>query len=494
MIQAYAVQQVRDAEAALLAGLADGELMARAATGLAEIIGARAQQRAAHRVVVLVGGGNNGGDALYAAAQLADRLRVDVVTVTGQPHAGGAAAVTQAGLPMHRLAADADSLPDQVTEVFRDADLVVDGLLGIGGRSGLRGAMAALAGAVVPTSYVIAVDLPSGADPMGLERLDCALFADETVTFGVPKPVHLLPATEPAVGRLSVIDIGLQMPASLPPAVQRLERGDVGSWWPVPGPGDDKYSRGVLGVVAGGESYPGAAVLCTSAAAQAGAGMVRYVGPPTPTYHVLHACPEVVPGPGRVQAWVLGPGVDAGDDSDAGAAQVAAIREALAAAEPCVVDAGALELLTDRREAATLLTPHAGELARLLSRLAEHGEVHREQVRADPVGHARWAAELTGCTVLLKGSTTVVASPDPAHPVRVQADAPSWLATAGAGDVLAGLCGTLLAAGLSPGDAGALAALVHGEAAHRANPGGPVRAAAVADAIPSTVSHLLALG
>lgn len=491
MIQAYAVQQVRDAEAALMAGLPDGELMARAASALAELTWTRAQQRGAHSVVVLAGGGNNGGDALYAAAQLADRLRVDVVTVTDQPHAGGVDAVAQAAVPVHRVAEDADSLPDQVTGLLREADLVLDGLLGIGGRSGLRGGMAALAAAVVPGSYIIAVDLPSGADPMGLQRLDVALFADETVTFGVPKPVHLLPATESAVGRLSVVDIGLQISASLSPAVQRFERSDVRSWWPVPGPGDDKYSRGVLGVVAGGETYPGAAVLCTSAAVLAGAGMVRYVGPPTPTDHVLHVCPEVVPGPGRVQAWVLGPGVDAGDDSDAGAAQVTAIREALASAQPCVVDAGALELLTGRREAPTLLTPHAGELARLLSRLAEHGDVTRQQVQADPVSHARRAAELTGCTVLLKGSITVVASPDPDDPVRVQADAPSWLATAGAGDVLAGLCGTLLAAGLPPSDAGALAALVHGEAAHRANPGGPVRASAVSHAIPSTVAHLL---
>ena len=166
---------------------------------------------------------------------------------------------------------------------------------------------------------------------------------------------------------------------------------------------------------------------------------------------------------------------------------------------PSVVDAGALELLASwqrsghrRCEAPTLLTPHAGELARLLTGL-EGGEVTREQVEADRIGYARRAAATTGAVVLLKGATTLVVDPDPAVPVRTQADAPCWLATAGSGDVLAGLCGALLASGVSPRDAGAVGALVHGVAAHRANPGGPVRALAVARALPGTVAALLAV-
>lgn len=492
VIQAWSVQQVRDAESELMARLPEGELMRRAASGLAEVTWARAQQRDARTLVALVGGGHNGGDALYAAAQLADRLRVSVVTVTATPHAGGAAAVHEAGVPVHPVFGDADSLPGQVQALLGDADLVLDGLLGIGGRAGLTGVMAVLAQAVPNTAYVLAVDLPSGADPAGLERLGTAMLADETVTFGVPKPVHLLPATEPAVGRLSVVDIGLSMSGT--PVAQRLERSDVAGLWPVPDREDHKYSRGVVGVVAGGESYPGAAVLCTGAAAQAGAGMVRYAGPPTPTQHVLYAAPEVVPGRGRVQSWVLGPGVDASDDSDAGQAQVQAIRDALASAQPCLVDAGALELVQGPREAPLLLTPHAGELARLLSRLDPGHPVDRGTVEADPVGSARRASALTGATVLVKGSSTLVVDPDPEAPLRVQSDAPFWLATAGAGDVLAGLAGTLLAAGVSTGEAGALAALVHGVAAHRANPGGPLRATSVLHAIPSTVAYLLTVG
>lgn len=491
MIEAWTVQQVRDAESDLMSGLPEGELMRRAAAGLADVVRRRARSREARSLVALVGGGNNGADALYAAAHLAERLRVSVVTVTDTPHQGGVAAARETDVPVHQVPHDADELPEQVRTLVGEADLVLDGLLGIGGRGGLRGAMAALADAVPSTAYVIAVDLPSGADPAGLERLGAAVSADETVTFGVPKPVHLLPATLPAVGRRSVVDIGLRMTGV--PAVRQLEPADVAGLWPVPGPGDDKYSRGVVGVVAGGDAYPGAAVLCTGAAAQAGAGMVRYVGPPAATDHVLHACPEVVPGHGRVQAWVLGPGVDAGDNSDAGAAQVRAVRDALESDTPCLVDAGALELINGPRSAPTLLTPHAGELARLLSRLDPSRPVDRAAVEADPVGSVRRAADLSSATVLLKGSTTLVAEPGGEAPLWAQSEAPFWLATAGAGDVLAGLAGTLLAAGLEPGVAGALATLVHAEAAARANPGGPVRATTLSHAIPVTVAHLLTM-
>ncbi len=164
-----------------------------------------------------------------------------------------------------------------------------------------------------------------------------------------------------------------------------------------------------------------------------------------------------------------------------------------------VVDAGGLDLLDAavlraRADAVTLLTPHAGECARLLTRLGSEGEVSREQVQARPLAHARALAGLTGATVLLKGATTLVVPPGDDATAWSQADAPAWLATAGAGDVLAGLLGTLLAAGLPADLAGALGALVHGVAADRANPGGPVRALAVAHGIPAAVAHLLGRG
>lgn len=491
MIQAYSVDSVRAAEVTLMARLPEGELMRRASTGLAEVVRARAEQLGARTVVVLVGPGNNGGDALYAAATLGQEPAVAVVQVAARPHPGGLEAVRHAGVPVHVVDPDSHDLAlgQDVRTALAEADVVVDGLLGIGGTAGLRGAMAAVVDAIGPDAYVMAVDLPSGADPAGLEPLRDAVFADETVTFGVPKPVHLLPATEPAVGRLTVVDIGLELPG--PAAVERLEFADVQELWPVPGPDDDKYSRGVLGVVAGGEVFPGAAVLTTVSAVEAGAGMVRYVGPQTPTKLVLRAVPEVVIRPGRVQAWVLGPGFDPEDTSVRGRVQTRAVHRALESDEPCVVDAGALDLLLGRRAAPTLLTPHAGELARLLTRLVGGPETERADVQADPVRHARMAAEVTGAVVLLKGASTVLVGPGAHDPVRVQSDAPAWLATAGAGDVLAGICGVLLAAGLTPLDAGSLGALVHGVTADRVNPGGPVRALAVAHGIPSTVAYLL---
>ena len=248
--------------------------------------------------------------------------------------------------------------------------------------------------------------------------------------------------------------------------------------------------------MAGGESYSGAAVLSVTAAAEAGCGMVRYVGTPTPTALVRAAVPEAVHGPGRVQAWVVGPGLDVASRAAGAKAQLDVAREALAGPEPVVVDAGGLDLLDAevlqaRSDAVTLLTPHAGECARLLTRMSSTGEVTREQVEARPLAHARALAEVTGATVLLKGATTLVVPPGADSTVWSQCDAPPWLATAGAGDVLAGLLGTLLAAGLPADVAGALGALVHGVAAEQANPGGPVRALAVAHGIPAAVAHLL---
>jgi hydroxyethylthiazole kinase-like uncharacterized protein yjeF len=484
VISAWDAADVRAAESALMATLPSGELMARAAQGLAEVAEARLAETGGSQVVALVGPGNNGGDALYAAARLArDGHRVAAVHGPWPVHEGGRATAEQAGVEVLDGSGDAWRAP------LADADLVLDGLLGIGGRPGLPAEAQPWADAIPDDAYVLAVDLPSGQDPAGECASPDAVFADETVTFGVPKPVHLLPATEPATGRLTVVDIGLTV--ETPPAVQRLTRDDVPRLWPVPGAGDDKYSRGVVGVVAGGEQYTGAAVLTCTAAVCSGAGMVRYLGPQRPTELVRARVPEAVVGDGQVQAWVIGPGVDTTAAGAGAQEQVEAAARALAGDLPVLLDAGGLDLVQGQRLAPTLLTPHAGELARLLTRL-QGRDVSRHDVEAAPVASARLAADLTNATVLLKGATTLVVPPTASgQPVRSQNDAPAWLATAGAGDVLAGLAGTLLAAGLDPLDAGSLAALVHGVAADDANPGGPVRALAVAHGIPATVAALL---
>ncbi|WP_061962324.1 NAD(P)H-hydrate dehydratase [Demequina flava] len=266
--------------------------------------------------------------------------------------------------------------------------------------------------------------------------------------------------------------------------------------WPRPGATDDKYSRGVVGVIAGSEAYPGAAALVVSGAARAGAGMVRYVGPMRAQDLVLHHRPEVVvhdPGDTaetlpRAQAWVVGSGVADYPEQDA------AIGSAMAAGAPLVVDAGALETVAKARaagarEAASdrvLLTPHAGELARTLQALRH--DVTIEDVSADRAGHARLLAETSRAAVLLKGSRTVIVSPGGAT-IELP-EAPAWLATAGSGDVLAGIAGAALASGMNAAEAGACAAWVHAAAAEAASAGGPIVALDIARAVPGVLASL----
>lgn len=473
-----------------MAGLEEDVLMSRAAFGLAAVASSRLGGTGGRQVVAMVGAGNNGGDALYAAALLAEQgAAVSVVNVAETVHEGGLRAAREAGaLVLNAFGAHAD--PRSAVSLALDgAELLIDGIVGIGGRPGLSSQIDGLLREISSRAYVLAVDLPSGADPDGEVESQYCVHADETVTFIAPKPVHLLPATEPVVGRLTILDIGVEIGG--PPVVERVTPDDISRLWPRPGPADDKYSRGVLGIVAGGESYTGAALLAVTAAVCSGAGMVRYIGPPAPTLLVRSQVPEAVHGEGKVQAWLVGPGVDLDDQSTEGQAQRAAAQSALDSGLPCVVDAGGLELIVEPRSTPTLLTPHAGELARLLTRL--DGPVDRATVTAAPMAHARHLADLTNSTVLLKGATTLVVSPSSSGlPVRSQAEAPPWLATAGSGDVLAGLAGTLLASGLSPQDSGSVAALVHGLAGDAANPGGPVRALGVAQAIPGVVAALLA--
>jgi NAD(P)H-hydrate repair Nnr-like enzyme with NAD(P)H-hydrate dehydratase domain len=208
---------------------------------------------------------------------------------------------------------------------------------------------------------------------------------------------------------------------------------------------------------------------------------------------VLSARPEVVVGAGRVQAWVAGSGVD--PDDQARLADVAAVLAETRQGVPAVLDAGALAAIDGPLGPHVVLTPHAGELATLLSALGRPAT--REQVEDAPLDHARAVHELTGATVLLKGATTVVVGPGV---VLTQADGTGWLATAGSGDVLAGLLGALLAGCADriaedqalPARLAAAAALVHGRAAHTACPGGPVAALDLARALPATIAQVLA--
>jgi hydroxyethylthiazole kinase-like uncharacterized protein yjeF len=468
MRTAYSVEMVRAAERELMARLPDGTLMQRAAAGLAAACADVLGKVYGSRVVLLVGSGDNGADALYAGARLAKRGAgvTAVLLAPDRTHPGGLAALRRAGGRAVRG-------PETAEAALRRADLVVDGIVGIGGKGGLRPDAAALVDVVGETrAAVVAVDLPSGVEAGTGEVRGAAVRADLTVTFGAHKPGLLVDPAREYAGSVRLVDIGLALPGEA--ELEALQHADVAALLPVPGAGSDKYRRGVVGIAAGSSRYPGAAVLAVAGALRGGAGAVRYVGPAGDA--VLARFPETLVSTGRpqeagrVQAWVVGPG--AGDD----AGTVAAVLEADV---PVLVDADGLRL-ADRgavraRRAPTLLTPHAGEAAALLG-------VPREEVEGARLASVRELAERYGATVLLKGSTTLVASPG-GGPVRVNSTGTGWLATAGSGDVLSGLAGSLLAAGLDAPDAGSVAAYLHGLAGRRAAGGAPVGAHDVAEAV-----------
>ncbi len=457
----FTAQQIRDAEAPLLASLPDGFLMRRAAFGLATAIIREFGPVAGRTVCAVVGSGDNGGDALWAATFLRRR-------------GAGAAAILLNPAKAHPKALTAFlRAGGRIVETLPAAtDLVIDGVVGISGSGPLRPNAAEVFAAVEQAGVpVVAVDLPSGVDVhtgvAGGPHVKPAL----TVTFGGLKPVHAFGAC----GRVELVDIGLDLPTS---SVVGFDAADVAARWPVPGRADDKYTQGVTGVMAGSSTYPGAAILCSGAAVAAHSGMVRYAG--SAAAEVVSHWPEVIATPshataGRVQAWVVGPGL--GTDETA----VAALCFALDTELPVIVDADALTILASHpelvvdRQAPTVVTPHAGEFARLAG--APPGE--------DRIADTRRLADRLGATVLLKGNVTVIAEPGSGS-VYLNVAGSSWAATAGSGDVLSGVIGALLASGLPPGEAAAAAAFVHARAAEvSARDPGPAP-------VPTSASRILA--
>jgi ADP-dependent NAD(P)H-hydrate dehydratase / NAD(P)H-hydrate epimerase len=480
MRHAYQVAAVRTAERALMDLLPPGALMRRAAAGLASACTSLLARHPGHvygaRVLVLAGPGDNGGDALYAGALLARRgAAVTAIAAGPKAHEGGTAELRAAGGRILSQLAEATR-----DDLFARADLIIDGLLGIGGRSGLREPLAGLAGqAAAAEATVVAVDLPSGIDADTGSVDGVAVRADVTVTFGAIKPGLLIDPGARYAGALDFVDIGLGPYLTSPPAALAPQRDDIAGLLPRPGPESDKYRRGVVGLLAGSDRFAGAAVLATGGAVRGGAGMVRVVTGQAPAAAIRQKWPEAVltvhPGApgwdllgsvGRVQAWVAGPGMGTGPDA------VARLAAVLGTDLPVLVDADGLTILSQAggllpRAAPTLITPHAGELARLLG-------TDGAAVEARRLEHARRAAAELGVTVLLKGSTTVIAPAREDQPLLVNPTGTSWLATAGTGDVLSGLAGALLAQGLAPAQAGLAAAYLHGLAARlAADPGTP---------------------
>lgn len=490
MRSAHTVSVVREAEAALLARLPEGALMRRAAFGLAVECARLLPRVYGARVVLLVGGGDNGGDALHAGAFLAARGASVFAVLAGRgAHQGGVEALRAAGGRAYAFSGDGS--------VLFDADLIVDGLVGIGGRGGLREPHATLAVlAANAPAPVVAVDLPSGVDADTGEVAGHAVRADLTVTFGTRKPGLFVDPGAERAGRVVFVDIGLgpELPA---PALVRPQAVDIAALLPRPGAESDKYRRGVLAVRAGSDRYRGAAVLTVGGALRTGVGMVRYEGGERAVDQVLARWPETVAsvleplhstnlGPGRVSAVAIGPGrgTHRANADELGAvleSEVSVLADADAITLLSGEDGRDLADLVREREAPTLLTPHAGELARLLG-------ADRADVEARRLEHAVRAADDLGCTVLLKGSTTVIASPG--APVVANPTGTPLLATAGTGDVLSGAAGALLAGGLSAANAAMCAAYLHGRAAVLARGGAPISASDLLEGLPLAIREV----
>ena len=454
-------------------------------------------------VLLLVGGGHNGADTLLAGGLLSHSgCAVTAVLATEHPHPVALEEARSHGVTVYGAGYRSDGAEDwdsaeavaAVEAFLARGGLVLDGLTGIGATGPLRPDAVALIAPLVAAGApgrrplrVIAVDLPSGTGVDDGTVDGPVLAADCTVTFTCLKGCLCLPPARHLCGAVEVVPLGLPAPTSRPIARRPVD-GALGDYLtrvvPEPGANDHKYTRGVVGLWAGSETYPGAAVLAASGAVLAGAGMVRLTAPRRVEDLVLAARPEVVPAAGRSQALVLGPGVDPADTvradelrevlrptlapaRDSGGGRVAdgartgeeasdGATGAVPAGAPAVVDAGALSILTElldeglRCTPRHVLTPHAGEAAALLTALADSEtpeetarQWNRERVEAHPAHAVREICRLSGATVLLKGATTLIAAPH--HPLVSVDSGPGWMATAGSGDVLAGVLGAVLA-------------------------------------------------
>ena len=477
----FTADQIRAAEAPLLAAQAHpDQLMQSAAHAVFEAAeamlgGSAGSAGSAGRVLVLAGPGGNGGDALYAGAELALAGQgVDALLTAGHAQQRALAAFSNAGGQV------LETLPDSSAEYA----LAIDGITGIGGFGGLREELADVV-RWLRRVRVLAVDVPSGVDADTGEAGELHITADATVTFGGWRRAHAL---APECGVQLLANIGLpgrplhaELLDTMPewahdgPTLVLANRAVADpQGWPdtlsplpaapvqdvTPGPADDKYSGGVVGIRAGSAGYPGAAVLTVSGAVMATPAMVRYAGPEADG--VVRVRPEVVvtrrlEDAGRVQAWVFGPGAGTGEE---------AARElawALKQQVPLLIDADGLTLITQHehlrqavasREEPTVLTPHDGEF----SRLREAAGV-RKSTRFEET--LELAATLRA-TIVRKGRITLIAPEDDPNLIHAVDAGHSWAATPGSGDVLAGIMGAHVALSAALAEQAAAAEVVTG--------------------------------
>lgn len=428
--------QTRAAEdAAIAAGTSIEMLMERAGAAVAEVA-----WRVAGPVetVVLCGPGNNGGDGYVVARLLAER--------------GAAVRVARLGAPTTEVARRAAARWDGPTIALADAKpaaLLIDGLFGTGLKRGLdTDAAATLSYLVERSARTIAIDLPSGIETDSGRVLGAVPRFDVTVALGAMKPAHRLQPAAALCGRVVVGEIGLELSSAM---LREIARPVLTA----PTPEDHKYSRGKVLVVGG--TMGGASLLAAMAAQRAGAGYVELAGDPggdAPHALVRRAWRESALEDDRVGAVVIGPGL--GLDAQARAR----LDTVLASGRRLVIDADALTLVGKARHdrlKGAVITPHWGEFVRLFG-----------DDKTDRLRQARAAAVASGAIVLLKGADSIVAHPD--GRAGVAPLAPGWLASAGTGDVLAGIVGAMLAGGRDPFDAAQAGMWLHAEAARRAGP------------------------
>ncbi|MFQ8431982.1 NAD(P)H-hydrate dehydratase [Amaricoccus sp. W119] len=462
--------QMRAADQATIAGGIPGiDLMEAAGRAVAEAAKAMAPDGL---VLVLCGPGNNGGDGFVAARLLAEAGRPVHLALLGPRETlrGDAAIAAERWHgPVHPASPDLPS-----------AALVIDALFGVGLDRPIEGSAAEIVAAVnASATPVLAVDVPSGLDADSGQPTGPVIAADATVTFFRKKPGHLLEPGRSLRGTLELAHIGIVDAVLAETGIEGYE--NVPALWdaalPRPSGVAHKYTRGHVAVVSGPATRTGAARLAAEAALRAGAGLVTVASPGSALMvnaaHLTAVMLTRMDGPEdltdlladtRYTAAVLGPGMGAGP------AERAITEAALAARPALTLDADALTQFAEmpdrlfaaiaERAAPVVLTPHAGEFARLFPDLAKH-PLKTERARA--------AAARSGAVLVLKGADTVIAAPD--GRLVINANAPPWLATAGSGDVLAGITGGLLAQGMPALEAAEAAVWMHGAAANEIGPG-----------------------
>ncbi len=521
LVPLFTGTQVREAERPLLEAGHGPALMQKAASGLAAEVARSLRGRGriyGARVTALIGPGKNGGDALYALSRLRRRgVRTRAVLVAQRCHEAALADFQKAGGLVDESVPEAqDVIIDAVlgTGALRRADpLAIPGL-----EAALRGARAQATGCGDSRPEVIACDIPSGVNAdTGEVMSDYGLVADRTVTFGAVKLGLVTGAGAVLSGQIHRVDIGLG--PHLPETSARLletpsswDRTDTAGAAPPDARGigsaaadsaasgatvspnavsairprgldgqDHKYRRGVLHVVAGSAQYPGAAQLSVAAAVTTGTGMVTLDSHAQVSARVTAAHPEVVAqrtekALQRATAVALGPGLEGS------AAEQESLERALdwslSGGGPVVVDASGIGMLSPERlqpgvlTQDIVLTPHAGELRALISRIERMRgtSILGEEDSGSPVASAQAVAVYSGAVILLKGAGTVIADPDGSlivHRCRTPG-----LATAGSGDVLTGVIGALAAHDDQVRDMAALGSHIHAAAGHRIDPRG----------------------